>query len=91
MRGGKERGEAPPGAERRAGSGTPGRAGSARGSGRAGRRAEGRGAKEPEARAAAAAGAPAQAPAEMWEPRLGGGVAMTTEGRGFSLKASPPP
>lgn len=29
----------------------------------------------------------------MWEPRLGGGVAMTTEGRGFSLKASlrPPP
>lgn len=50
----------------------------------------GQGAEEPEARAAAA-GAPAQAPAEMWEPQLGGGVAMTTEGRGFGLKASPLP
>lgn len=43
--------------------------------------------KQPEARAAA--GAPALAPAEMWEPRVGGGVAMTTEGRDFGLKASP--
>lgn len=45
--------------------------------------------EEPEARAAAVVGAPAPAPAEMWEPRAGGGVAMTTEGRGFGLKASP--
>lgn len=47
------------------------------------------GAEEPEARAASVVGAPAQAPAEMWEPRVGGGVAMTTERRGFGLKASP--
>ena len=34
-------------------------------------------------------GAPAPAPAEMWEPGVGVGVAMTTEGRGFCLKAFP--
>lgn len=34
-------------------------------------------------------GAPTPAPAEMWEPGVGVGVAMTTEGRGFGLKAFP--
>lgn len=46
--------------------------------------------REPEARAAAV-GAPAPAPAEMWEPRVGGGVARTTERAGFRLKGAPLP